>query len=118
MDGDALEADADVVPEVAVVAVGEDAPRQDPDDDVACGKAMQVQRCVAVVRVLEHDEEVLWLVANHLDVSLADAQPRTEGPLDLIWPDVVVVPAQTRHHGVCGEVRQSIIHGAVGSRHG
>jgi hypothetical protein len=74
VEGDALEADVDVVPEVAVVAVGEDAPRQDPDVAVACREVTQVQSRVTVVRVLEHDEEVFWLVASHLDVNIPDAQ--------------------------------------------
>jgi hypothetical protein len=41
VEGDALEADADVVPKVTVVTVGEDVPRQDTDVVVACREVTQ-----------------------------------------------------------------------------
>ena len=52
-----------MVAEVDEVAVGEDAPRHDPDVDAAYWKSPHVQRRVVMVLVLEDDEEVLRPVA-------------------------------------------------------
>jgi hypothetical protein len=98
VDRDPLETEADVIGEVAVVAVGEDALGLDADAEGADGEPLERHCRVAMVRELEVNEEILRPVAHYLDVVLSDPKLGADSFLDAAWVDVVAVPAQARHH--------------------
>jgi hypothetical protein len=71
--GDPFKAQADMVTEVVVVAVGEHTPWLDANVEATDGKTLQCHCRIPVVRELEIDEEIFWAVPHHLDVGLPDA---------------------------------------------
>lgn len=64
-----LQAEANMVAQVAVVTIVEGALRLDADAEVADGEPLQRHCCISVVWVGEVDEEILRPMAHHLDVT-------------------------------------------------
>ena len=70
--GNAFEAETNMVVEVDAVTVNRELPWPNPNVNVAVGEVASRHRRVAVVLVLEGDEEILWVVLHYRDVSAFD----------------------------------------------
>lgn len=93
MQGDALQAELDVVLEAAEVAVREQSPWPDVDFQVAMGEHLPVHRLIAVVAMGEVDVEVFWMVLDDGDVLRQHPELGADSLLDYPRLDPWAVPA-------------------------
>lgn len=91
---DAFQTEADMVTEVAVVAVAECAPWLDADSEVTNGEPSQGHGHFSVVRVPKVDEEVFRAMAHHLDIVKKHPKTGTDAPLDDLRLDAVLIPVE------------------------